>query len=79
VASRTPKSVLDSSIDLPTISTPPEALNPVDRLAELMALAHSPKGIDPFFVAELARLRGLSPWTPFRLIVSKDYQPKRKP
>jgi hypothetical protein len=47
-------------------------------LEELMDKAHSKVGIGAFEVAELARLKGLSPWTPFRLIVSKDYQPRRK-
>jgi hypothetical protein len=65
----------------PSASTPlSDSPNPTsDRIAELLARAHSKTGIDPFSVAELARLRGLSPWTPFRLIVSKDYQPRRKP
>jgi hypothetical protein len=75
-ALRTPKSILESPESPSTIHTPPEAPNPVDRLDELMDKAHSKTGIGAFEVAELARLRGLSPWTPFRLIVSKDYQPR---
>jgi hypothetical protein len=75
-ALRTPKSGLESPESPSALSTPPEAPNPVDRLAELMAKAHSPTGINAFELADLARLRGLSPWTPARLIMSKDYQPR---
>jgi hypothetical protein len=55
-----------------TLFTPPEAPNPVDRLAELMALAHSRGGIGPWEVAELAKLRGISPWAPLRVILAKE-------
>jgi hypothetical protein len=44
----------------------------VDRLAELMALAHSRGGIGPWEVAELAKLRGISPWAPLRVILAKE-------
>jgi hypothetical protein len=49
---------------------------PSNRLSELMEKAYSRTGINAFELADLARLRGMSPWTPFRLIVSKDYQPR---
>jgi hypothetical protein len=74
-ALRTAKSVLDSSIDLPAISTVPEAPKAVDRLAiaarisALMTLAHSRGGIDPWQIAELAKLKGISPWAPLRVIL----------
>jgi hypothetical protein len=48
---------------------------PATRLSALMALAHSKGGINPWQLAELARLRGMSPWAPARLIMSKDYRP----
>jgi hypothetical protein len=43
-----------------------------DRLSELMALAHSRGGIGPWEVAELAKLRGISPWAPLRVILAKE-------
>jgi hypothetical protein len=61
----------------PTPSTPLSDA-PNARLSELMEKAHSRTGINAFELADLARLKGLSPWTPFRLIVAKDYQPRRK-
>jgi hypothetical protein len=42
-----------------------------DRIAELMALANSRGGIDSWQVAELAKLRGISPWAPLRVIIAK--------
>jgi hypothetical protein len=62
----------------PDHSTPlSDSPNPTaDRIAELMAKAHSRTGINAFELADLARLRGLSPWTPARLIMSKDYHPR---
>jgi hypothetical protein len=41
-----------------------------DRLSELMAKAHSKGGIGPWEVAELAKLRGRSPWAPLRVILA---------
>jgi hypothetical protein len=49
------------------------------RLAVLMAKAHSREGIDAWEVAELAKLRNISPWSPLRIIIAKDCQPRRKP
>jgi hypothetical protein len=43
-----------------------------ERIAELMALAHSRTGIDAWQVAELAKLRGISPWAPLRIILAKE-------
>jgi len=37
-----------------------------------MALAHSRTGIDAWQVAELAKLRGISPWAPLRIILAKE-------
>jgi hypothetical protein len=45
---------------------------PSERLSELMALAHSRGGIGPWEVAELAKLRGISPWAPLRVILAKE-------
>lgn len=61
----------------PTVETSPTdaPATPSDRLNELMEKAHSRTGINAFELADLARLRGLSPWTPARLIMSKDYRP----
>ena len=42
------------------------------RLQELMTLAHSPRGIDAWGLAELAKLRGISPWAPARVIMAKE-------
>ena len=39
------------------------------RISALMTLAHSRGGIDPWQVAELARLRNISPWAPLRVIL----------
>jgi hypothetical protein len=41
------------------------------RISELMALAHSRGGIDPWQVAELAKLKGISPWAPLRVIIGQ--------
>jgi hypothetical protein len=45
---------------------------PRDRLAELMAKAQSRTGITAWEVAELAKLRGISPWAPLRVIIAKE-------
>jgi hypothetical protein len=42
------------------------------RISELMALAHSRGGIDPWQVAELAKLRNISPWAPLRVIIGQS-------
>ena len=68
-ALRTPKSGAKITDLLPTLSTPPEAPNPVDRLAELMAKAHSKVGVTAFEIAEIARARKISPWAPLRVIL----------
>ena len=53
-----------------------DAHNPrPDSLEAPMEKAHSRAGINAFELATLAKLRGLSPWTPARLIMSKDYRP----
>jgi hypothetical protein len=39
------------------------------RISALMTLAHSRGGIDPWQVAELAKLRNISPWAPLRVIL----------
>jgi hypothetical protein len=44
---------------------------PSDRLSTLMAKAHSREGIDAWEIAELAKLRGISPWVPLRVIIAE--------
>jgi hypothetical protein len=39
------------------------------RISALMTLAHSRGGIDPWQIAELAKLRNISPWAPLRVIL----------
>jgi hypothetical protein len=56
---------------------PPKAKTPLSdapnaRLDALMALAHSPRGIDAWQLAELAKLRGISPWAPARVIMARE-------
>jgi hypothetical protein len=48
------------------------SVTPAERIAVLMTLAHSRGGIDPWQLAELAKLRGISPWSPARIIMAKD-------
>jgi hypothetical protein len=55
----------------PSAKTPPSD-SPSARINALMALAHSRGGIDPWQVAELARLRNISPWAPLRVIIGKS-------
>jgi hypothetical protein len=59
-ATNTPESVDRSASDSPS------------RLDVLMALAHSRGGIDPWQVAELAKLRGISAWAPLAKIIGKE-------
>jgi hypothetical protein len=42
------------------------------RISALMTLAHSRGGIDPWQVAELAKLKGISPWAPLRVILGHE-------
>jgi hypothetical protein len=37
-----------------------------------MAKAQSRGGIDAWEIAELAKLRGISPWAPLRVILAKE-------
>jgi hypothetical protein len=39
------------------------------RISALMTLAHSRGGIDPWQIAELAKLKRVSPWAPLRVIL----------
>jgi hypothetical protein len=71
-ALRTPKSVLESPESPSTIPTPPEAPTPVDRLAELMAKAHSRVGVTAWEIATIAKLRGISAWAPVSVIIGKE-------
>jgi hypothetical protein len=43
---------------------------PSNRLSELMDKAHSRGGINAWEIAELAKLRGISPWAPLRVILA---------
>ena len=46
--------------------------SPSARISALMALAHSSRGgIDAWQVAELAKLKGVSPWAPLRVIIGQ--------
>jgi hypothetical protein len=42
-----------------------------DRLSELMAMAHSPKGVTAWEIAEIAKLRNISPWAPVAKIIAR--------
>jgi hypothetical protein len=60
---------LPSAVDMSPSDRPtPRA----ERISTLMALAHSRGGIGPWEVAELARLRGISPWAPLSVIIAKE-------
>ena len=52
----------------PTVDTSPSDAQRA-RISALMTLAHSRGGIDPWQIAELAKLRGISPWAPLRVIL----------
>jgi hypothetical protein len=43
---------------------------PSDRLSELMEKAHSRGGVTAWEIAEIAKLRGRSPWSPLRVILA---------
>ena len=63
---------LPSSPALPTM--PPSVDRSVSdarsaRISALMTLAHSRGGIDPWQIAELAKLKGICPWAPLRVIL----------
>jgi hypothetical protein len=73
--------VTNPRVPVPTLPTIPRSVDrsasdrqntPLNRLSELMALAHSRGGIGPWEVAELARLRGMSPWAPLSVIIAKE-------
>jgi hypothetical protein len=56
------------------INTPPAPSTPLTdarnaRISALMTLAHSRGGIDAWQIAELAKLRNISPWAPLRVIL----------
>jgi hypothetical protein len=44
---------------------------PSARLSELMAKAHSRVGVTAWEIAEIAKLRGISPWAPLAKIIGK--------
>jgi hypothetical protein len=46
--------------------------SPSDRLAELMAKAHSRGGVTAWEIAEIAKLRGISAWAPLSVIIAKE-------
>jgi hypothetical protein len=43
----------------------------VARLAELMDKAHSRVGVTSFEIALIAKMRGISPWAPLRVILAR--------
>jgi hypothetical protein len=61
-ATNTPPSASRALSDSPNTAS--------DRIAVLTALAHSRGGIDPWQVAELAKLKGRSAWSPLRVILA---------
>jgi hypothetical protein len=65
-----PSTVDRSPSDRPTPRA--KAVTANERISTLMALAHSRGGIGPWEVAELARLRGISPWAPLSVIIAKE-------
>jgi hypothetical protein len=42
-----------------------------DRLSVLMDKAHSRVGVNAWEVAEIAKLRGISPWSPLAKIIAR--------
>jgi hypothetical protein len=46
-------------------------LSAQERLEELMQKAHSRTGINAWEIAELAKLRNISPWAPARVIIAR--------
>jgi hypothetical protein len=46
--------------------------NPSARLEELMARANSRGGVNAWEIAEIAKLRGVSPWAPLHVIIGKS-------
>jgi hypothetical protein len=63
---------------LPTLTDIPPSVDmaasdlPRDRLAFLMDKAQSRVGVTPWEVAEIAKLRGISPWAPVLIIIAKE-------
>jgi hypothetical protein len=43
----------------------------VDRLAELLDKAHSRGGVTSFEIAMIAKLQGISAWTPVAKIIAR--------
>jgi hypothetical protein len=43
----------------------------VDRLAELLDKAHSRGGVTSFEIAMIAKLKGISAWTPVAKIIAR--------
>jgi hypothetical protein len=57
---------------IPESAKTPASDAPSTRLSTLMAKAHSRGGIDAWEIAELAKLRGISPWAPLRVIIRQS-------
>jgi hypothetical protein len=54
------------------IATPPSVdMAASDRLSVLMDKAHSRVGVNAWEVAEIAKLRGISPWSPLAKIIAR--------
>jgi hypothetical protein len=66
------RAVAPEAANIPPTPSTPLSGAPSARLEELMALAHSPRGLDAWGLAELAKLRGISPWAPARVIMAKE-------
>jgi hypothetical protein len=81
-ARRPPRPTYPHAVEPPTqplaptlTNIPPSVKTPVSdapgaRLSELMAKAHSRGGINAWEIAELAKLRGRSPWAPLSVILA---------
>jgi hypothetical protein len=57
----------------PIVDTSPSACQDTaaDRLSELMEKAHSRTGVNAWEIAEIAKLRNISPWAPVAKIIAR--------
>jgi hypothetical protein len=73
---RTGRSKTNPRPSSPTLTMKPSSVErspsdaPAARISELMAKGHSREGINAWEIAELAKLRGISPWSPLRVILA---------
>ena len=76
-----PAALPQEALSTPTLLTMPPSVDrlvsepqhtPAERIAELLAKGHSREGISAWDLATLAKLRGISPWAPVRVILAKE-------